>query len=43
MLSALTGEVDAFATQQDGSLVPAGVKTGLPTASSPEVADRACP
>jgi len=30
VLSGLAGEVDAFATQQDGSLVPAGVTTGLP-------------
>lgn len=31
VLSALAGEVDAFATQPDGSLVPAGSATGLPT------------
>jgi hypothetical protein len=31
VLSGLVGEVDAFATQVDGSLVPAGVTTGLPT------------
>ena len=31
VLSALAGEVDVFATQQDGSLVAAGVTTGLPT------------
>jgi 6-phosphogluconolactonase (cycloisomerase 2 family) len=31
VLSALAGEVDAFATQRDGSLVPLGVTTGLPT------------
>ena len=31
VLSALAGEVDAFATQPDGSLVPAGATTGLPT------------
>jgi len=30
VLSALAGAVDAFATTKDGSLVPAGVTTGLP-------------
>ena len=31
VLSALDGQVDAFATQRDGGLVPAGVTSGLPT------------
>jgi len=31
VLSALAGEIDAFAPQHDGSLVPAGVTAGLPT------------
>ena len=31
VLSALDGQVDAFATQRDGGLVPVGVTTGLPT------------
>jgi hypothetical protein len=31
VLSAVAGEVDAFATRSDGSLVPAGVTGGLPT------------
>jgi len=30
-LSALAGEIDAFATALDGSLTPAGVTSGLPT------------
>ena len=30
VLSALDGQVDAFATQRDGGLVPVGVTTGLP-------------
>jgi len=30
VLSGLAGEVDAFATHEDGVLVPAGVTTGLP-------------
>jgi len=31
VLSALAGEIDAFRAQRDGSLVAAGVTTGLPT------------
>ena len=31
VLSALAGEIDAFATAPDGSLTPAGVTGGLPT------------
>ena len=31
VLSALAGEIDAFATAPDGSLTPAGVTAGLPT------------
>ena len=31
VLSALSGQVDGFATHRDGSLTPAGVTTGLPT------------
>ncbi len=31
VLSALDGKIDGFETRRDGSLVPAGVTTGLPT------------